>query len=314
MAFISYFTYTQNASFNCTPLHVTIPSFRLVTTDATPLPSLRFSFELKISNEIYSNIYANVKFDVNQSYPNGITIPLQASSIGYGTPGINFNFTVLTNPAPYSSQNNIIEGYLNYIGSNANVTMTTLASYYGGNLISALYGNPTPAPTPILEQLKIYEVMYDTTPGNSNDYTSLTGPTSVDQFAYTQTSSNHYYPRYITIPSIIFSDSPSSSLPFTFTLLKLTTTIVAVHFTINRSYPNGITIPLQSSYSGEPAITSDITFTVVTPPTTYALYVDKDDFIVGNLKYTGFSTNLMMTTIRTGGEMTITLGGFIFTP
>jgi hypothetical protein len=98
---------------------------------------LPFSFKL----ESAAKTYVTVNFSVNTSYPNGLTIPLNSSSINYGTAGVAFALTTpATNAAPNMGQNTLITGTLSYNGSATNVTMTTTSNSNNGGLIVQLYG------------------------------------------------------------------------------------------------------------------------------------------------------------------------------
>ena len=164
-------------------------------------------------------------------------------------------------------------------------------------LCNITYATPT---QPKLTPLTLYNIPNP----SSMDYfvTTLTLNATVNYFSYTQTGFMNYKPYYITIPSITLSGTGTFQLSFSlFSGLK---TYVTTTFSISSSYPNGFTIPLQSTYTGtgiDTALTNTagVTFTVTYPTTNAANaapYLEANANITGVLTYIGPASTTRITT------------------
>ena len=115
----------------------------------------------------------------------------------------------------------------------------------------------------------------------------------------------NYKPYYITIPSITLS-ATGTSLQLSFSLFSGLKTYVTTTFSISSSYPNGFTIPLQSTYTGtgiNTALTNTagVAFTVTYPTTNAANaapYLEANAEITGRLIYTGSVASTTKITTR----------------
>jgi len=137
----------------------------------------------------------------------------------------------------------------------------------------------------------------NSTAGYSSTVSELTQPLPVvNSFSYTHTGPS-YTPQYVTIASfqlVTADSSPLPLLPFSFKLESAAQTYVTVNFSVNASYPGGLTIPLKSS-SIEYG-TAGIAFALTTPTTNAAPNMGQNTLITGTLSYNGSATNATMTT------------------
>ena len=140
-------------------------------------------------------------------------------------------------------------------------------------------------------------------PSSTPFQTTLSAGATINQFGYTQTGLINYKPYYITIPSITLS-STGTPLQLSFSLFSGLKTYVTTTFSISSSYTTGLTIPLQSNYTGtgiNTALTNTagVAFTVTYPTTNAANaapYLEANAAITGTLTYTGSASTIKITT------------------
>jgi hypothetical protein len=193
-------------------------------------------------------------------------------------PSRTYNLTY--NPTDTFSNNSIElwcnDGYLSYLQS----------SVKGGGPASPMPALDTPT------------ARFDnSTAVGSNTVSELAQPLPVvNSFSYTNTNLS-YAPQYVTIASfqlVTADSSPLPLLPFSFKLESAAQTYVTVNFSVNTSYPNGLTIPLKSSSINYG--TAGVAFALTTPATNAAPNMGQNTLITGTLSYNGSATNVTMTT------------------
>jgi hypothetical protein len=189
-----------------------------------------------------------------------------------------------------------------WISSSSLVNKTV--TIYGIRLISSafefLFCNITYATQSVLTPLTLFNIP---NPSSTPFQTTLSAGATINQFGYTQTGLINYKPYYITIPSITLS-STGTPLQLSFSLFSGLKTYVTTTFSISSSYTTGLTIPLQSNYTGtgiNTALTNTagVAFTVTYPTTNAANaapYLEANAAITGTLTYTGSASTIQITT------------------